>query len=747
VNPIPGDTPVLSSAHLTTFLTALALSTPLATAQTWSSSPDIQPARHGLTATTIGDLALFAGGDDDTQRSDVVNIYDSSTATWTTATLSVRRALLGSTSVGGNALFAGGLLSDFTASDDVDIYDAQSDKWTTGALSVGRINPAATSVSKYAFFAGGGAGSNPGTPSDVVDIYDSSTDVWSQTTLSVPRRDLAATTVGPYALFGGGNGLGSYQSVVDVYDSTVGPPSDPSAWSQGFLSEGRAFLVATTAGTKAYFAAGLDSSFQYSAVVDVYDSCIGPPSDAAAWSVEYLSAGRTSMVATSYGDCALFAGGYNAPNIYFSLVDIFDGDAGTWSTESLPVGRSSLAATTVGNQALFGGGFGTAGRYGSVDMRTSTEGHWYVDAKAPGPGDGSSQNPFPAIQTAVDSATAGDQVHVAPGTYSEDTLVIDRDLTIKGTCGREVTRVNDGSGVGRVVLVTSSATVLLQGLSLMGGFMSSDAGGGLKASPGTNVTLDNCVVSGCMAMAWGGGVYADNAMMTLRSTRIEGNLCGSNYVPGVGWMSNTEGGGLFAKNSTVTVIDSEFIGNTAGLSDQSLGGAVGSDPTSVVHIENTLFADNTVTDGGVFRAGGATWGPMTLVGCTLVDNGIWPVFSVPAPAVVVNSIIWDNSGTSLQYTGVTASYSVLLGGAAGPGILNQDPLFRDPLNGDFRLLGLSPAIDAGDNGAVGATVLSDLAGHQRFRNAPRTLDTGVGPGPVVDMGAYEFQPPRPNTAK
>ena len=43
--------------------------------------------------------------------------------------------------------------------------------------------------------------------------------------------------------------------------------------------------------------------------MDVYDSCIGPPSDPAAWSIEYLSSARSWLAATSDGGSALFAGG------------------------------------------------------------------------------------------------------------------------------------------------------------------------------------------------------------------------------------------------------------------------------------------------------------------------------------------------------------------------------------------------------------------------------------------------------
>ena len=42
----------------------------------------------------------------------VVDLYNSATLAWTTAQLSVARSFLAATSVGNNAIFAGGLVSD-----------------------------------------------------------------------------------------------------------------------------------------------------------------------------------------------------------------------------------------------------------------------------------------------------------------------------------------------------------------------------------------------------------------------------------------------------------------------------------------------------------------------------------------------------------------------------------------------------------------------------------------------------------
>ena len=59
---------------------------------------------------------------------------------------------------------------------------------------------------------------------------------------------------------------------------------------------------------------------------------------------------------------------------------------------------------------------------------------------------------------------------------------------------------------------------------------------------------------------------------------------------------------------------------------------------------------------------------------------------------------------------------------------------------DHRLSPGSPSIDAADNTAVPQNISTDLDGNPRFVDDPETKDTGNGDPPIVDMGAYEFQP-------
>jgi hypothetical protein len=80
----------------------------------------------------------------------------------------------------------------------------------------------------------------------------------------------------------------------------------------------------------------------------------------------------------------------------------------------------------------------------------------------------------------------------------------------------------------------------------------------------------------------------------------------------------------------------------------------------------------------------------------------------------------------------------------GVGNIVGDPRFVNSGGRDVRLSATSPCIDAADNTAVPAGILTDLDGNPRFVDDPNTADTG-NPDPnfpergIVDMGAYEFQ--------
>ncbi len=272
-----------------------------------------------------------------------------------TSPLSVARTNLAATTVGSQALFAGGSGVQAGVSGVVDIYNANTQTWTQARLPVARTNLAATSVGNLALFAGGALDPAQETLSNVVDIYNAG--IWTQSYLSVARAALAATTVGNLALFAGGRVQGGASDIVDIYNAGI--------WTQAHLSVARFNLTATTVGNLALFAGGYDALGAGSDVVDIYDV------STQTWTQSHLSVGRTNLAATSLGNHAFFAGGSVYRGVS-DVVDIYDAGTQTWTTYHLSVARADLTATTVGNLALFAGGSLMNGVSNVVDTFEST---------------------------------------------------------------------------------------------------------------------------------------------------------------------------------------------------------------------------------------------------------------------------------------------------------------------------------------------------------------------------------------
>jgi hypothetical protein len=73
-----------------------------------TGQPGVGATRMGLTSTSVGPLAFFAGSGDTTST---IDVYDASADSWSTAALSVARRYMAATAVGPIALFGGGDLS------------------------------------------------------------------------------------------------------------------------------------------------------------------------------------------------------------------------------------------------------------------------------------------------------------------------------------------------------------------------------------------------------------------------------------------------------------------------------------------------------------------------------------------------------------------------------------------------------------------------------------------------------------
>ncbi len=235
----------------------------------------------------------------------------------------------------------------------------------------------------------------------------------------------------------------------------------------------------------------------------------------------------------------------------------------------------------------------------------------------------------------------------------------------------------------------------------------------------------------------------------------------------------------------VTVAGSSFLGNSVTFPGQRGGGVAITelglpdddfDPVNV-RFENTQFVGNFAegTGGALYDELRDIDGSTVMRGCVVARNSstgaggvqsLTPFVALANRLVMANTVAWGNTGADVSAIMASVEYSCIEGGYPGTGNISADPqltnvqaLLLDP-NGcdgipgtadDFiGLAPTSPCIDAGSNALVPADTLDldgdlntteplpfDIAGNPRFVDVPGLPDTGVGPAPVVDMGAVE----------
>jgi hypothetical protein len=273
-------------------------------------------------------------------------------------------------------------------------------------------------------------------------------------------------------------------------------------------------------------------------------------------------------------------------------------------------------------------------------------------------------------------------------------------------------------------------------------------GGSLQAS---ECKFNDCVI-------FGRGVTLINTTAVLISCDISGNRDETD---------SAEGGGIALYGASATLVDCTIRNNQVGEEYFGFGGGAFIDAASQASFIGCLIEGNTAFDhfdeggwgGGVYAAGLATYanceilsnrapygagtyssGADELIGCTLFGNLGGAAVRAVESTTLANCIIYGNGAGSIS--GAPAiTYSNVEGGYTGAGNIDAAPMFLDAPQGDFRLAPGAPGIDAGDNTVVPEGLTTDIAGLPRFVDDPDTADTGIGPPPVVDMGAHEFQVP------
>ena len=383
-----------------------------------------------------------------------------------------------------------------------------------------------------------------------------------------------------------------------------------------------------------------------------------------------------------------------------------------------------------------------------------------------------------ALTVAIAASTAGDRLWVAAGRYTPTTtgdraaaFIPKTGVTILGGfAGGETVESARNPAVNVALLTgdlagnddawprttgrgensyhlfratTTDASGTVDGFTLTGGNadtpgggLDNDKGGAVLVLNGAAPSFIDCRMINNRSTFGGGAVYIrqsspsfTDCKMTANNGGVYGGACDMATFCNPVWTRCRIEGNTAMRAGGVEVFGGSqpvftnclFAGNAStGSSQGTRGGGGLFIQQSTVTVRNCTIADNT----SVFTGGG------------ILNNG--------GTVRVANCILWNNRGpenatagqqlAGLTYT--TLNCIVQDGFESGTGIITADPRFTSSAAGDYTLLAVSPAIDAGSNAELGGDTL-DLERRSRRIDDPRKADIGTGPAPVVDIGCFE----------
>src|SRR3954453_7851202 len=420
------------------------------------------------------------------------------------------------------------------------------------------------------------------------------------------------------------------------------------------------------------------------------------------------------------------------------------------------------------------------------------------NTKCSNTGPGSATQPFCSISAAASKVTAGGTVQVSSGTYAERVTLVSSGTAASpikffAVPGETVT-VTGGSGTNALGFHSNGKSyVTIEGFTVSG--TSQD---GIVVSSGST----HIILRGNNVMNAGQQVSG----LTARGIRVDGS--NDNQIVGNSVHDNSDYGIYVVRGSTGNLVTGNTtFRNTRGWERAASGIRVHSSAGNTIsnnishHNEDSgielvsgsqhnLVVNNVIYDNGDHGIDDTGNSPNnSIIGNTVyrsVTAGI-DLEGVATGTLVQNNIAVDNginsprtsgnirvdtdsfSGGQLDYNLVWltrpgrnytwgAGYDTLaqMQMASGQEMhsTQADPLVVSPCQPtcavdevpDFRLKPGSPAIDAGNAGALsagagapGASLATDADGNPR-RDDPATPDTGAGSPTYYDRGAFEFQP-------
>lgn len=296
----------------------------------------------------------------------------------------------------------------------------------------------------------------------------------------------------------------------------------------------------------------------------------------------------------------------------------------------------------------------------------------------------------PTVQAAIDSASAGDEIVLADGTFTgagnREVDFKGKSVTVTSQSGHPETCIIDCEGgpasprFGFWLANGETRATVLEGITVHGGYY---PGGAAIIHDNSSPSIINCVFSNNTASTYGGGAIGCGQGSPLIShCKFENNTapvggaiyCNNSstvieFCEFISDSAGTYGGAIASEHGTLTVTDSRFVGNRAGDSGgainsfyddevmltgltlesnkaASLGGAIELEDVVMATIEGCSLVSNTANSGGAITS----IGPLTVNYCVFSYNtavlGGGAVLDLDGVLAGANNTLVGNSGPS-----------------------------------------------------------------------------------------------------
>ena len=376
-----------------------------------------------------------------------------------------------------------------------------------------------------------------------------------------------------------------------------------------------------------------------------------------------------------------------------------------------------------------------------------------------------------SLRQALADANDGDTINFDPSvnivTLTTAELAITKSITISAS-PQMVTVQRSSQTEFRIFHVMPGHSVEINGLTIQGGHITGDNGGGILNDNST-LTIAQCtvfgntIVSASSANNSGGGIY-NSGTMTLNQVIVNNNnaVFGGNpsAVPFGGGISNTgtmiiiagtvqsnmgfySAGGIYNSNTgMMTITGSTISNNQTGNPGHSGGSGGGIVNYGTMTIQDSTISGNTATGGDFEGYGGGIYGNnITITNSTITGNSAWRGGGVAGGGNIAHTTFSNNSasvagGTLYLSSPLELGNTILKAGASGVNIFNS--------GGSLITDGYNVCSDNGSGFLTGPgdQINTDpMLGPLQDNGGP-TFTHALLPGsPAIDAGDPKFTPP------